>query len=164
MRETLFNVLTAGNPDALAGSRWADLYAGTGAVGIEALSRSAAHVCFVESSGAAANLIRQNLESLKIKGGFDLLQNDVQQVLRDLQGKGMQFDYVFLDPPYRRESEYSNTLKLLGSSTLLLAQGVVIAEHSKKFESEETAGELKRYRKLVQGDAALSFYKLTTGE
>jgi len=151
-------VLTAGNPDALSGSIWADLYAGTGAVGIEALSRGAGHVYFVESSRAAANLVRQNLESLQIDTGFDLLHSEVQHALRDLQKKNARLDYVFLDPPYRLEADYGKTLDLLSQSGLLTDNSTVIAEHSKKFELLEAAGSLKRYRKLVQGDAALSFY------
>src|ERR1700761_3885435 len=72
LRETLFNVLTAGNPEALAGTVWLDLYAGTGAVGIEALSRGAKEVHFIENSAAAADMIRKNLHSLGIAGGFTL--------------------------------------------------------------------------------------------
>ena len=151
-------MLTAGNPDALSGSIWADLYAGTGAVGIEALSRGAGHVYFVESSRAAANLVRQNLESLQIDTGFDLLHSEVQHALRDLQKKNARLDYVFLDPPYRLEADYGKTLDLLSQSGLLTDNSTVIAEHSMKFELLEAAGSLKRYRKLVQGDAALSFY------
>jgi 16S rRNA (guanine966-N2)-methyltransferase len=154
----LFNVLTAGNPDALTGSVWADLYAGTGAVGIEALSRGARHVYFVESSRDAAKLIRQNLESLGINAGFDLLHREVDPALRELQKRNARLDYVFLDPPYRLEDEYEKTLKLLSDSRLLKERSVVIAEHSKKFETSEAVEDLKRYRKLVQGDAALSFY------
>jgi 16S rRNA (guanine966-N2)-methyltransferase len=127
-------------------------------VGIEALSRSAAHVYFIESSRAAVNLIRQNLASLQIKDGFDLLHNEASPALRSLQAKGVRFDHVFLDPPYRVEREYEKTLEILGATNLLKEDGVVIAEHSKKFEPMEAAGELKRYRKLIQGDAALSFY------
>jgi 16S rRNA (guanine966-N2)-methyltransferase len=158
LRATLFNVLTAGNPNALAGSVWADLYAGTGAVGIEALSRGAGHVHFVESSRAAVNLIRKNLESLKIDKGFDLLQSEVRGALRTLQARDVRLDYVFLDPPYKLESEYEHTVQQLGDSALLKGGSIVIAEHSKKFGPLEAVGRLKRYRMLVQGDAALSFY------
>jgi len=127
-------------------------------VGIEALSRGAGHVYFVESSRAAANLVRQNLESLQIDTGFDLLHSEVQHALRDLQKKNARLDYVFLDPPYRLEADYGKTLDLLSQSGLLTDNSTVIAEHSMKFELLEAAGSLKRYRKLVQGDAALSFY------
>jgi 16S rRNA (guanine966-N2)-methyltransferase len=159
LRETLFNVLTAGNPEAIAGSTWADLYAGTGAVGIEALSRGAGKVFFVESSRAAAQLILDNLASLQITSGFELGQGEVRKVLRAWQEQNRVLDYVFLDPPYRRESEYTGTLQSLSGSTLLRAGSIVIAEHHKKFEPDEVVGVLQRYRKLVQGDAALSFYR-----
>ena len=77
LREALFNVLTAGAPDALAGSVWLDLFAGTGAVGIEALSRGAGQVSFVESSAPAARVVRQNLDSLGIKAGFVVVQAEL---------------------------------------------------------------------------------------
>src|SRR5213596_3760698 len=77
LRETLFNVLTAGNPAALGGSVWLDLYAGTGAVGIEALSRGAKEVHFVESSAVAAEAIRKNLHSLGVVEGFKILQEEL---------------------------------------------------------------------------------------
>src|SRR5437773_4001416 len=81
LRETLFDVLTAGNPEALKGSVWLDLFAGTGAVGIEALSRGAAMVHFVESTRAAAALIRRNLESLGISANFNIHQQAVAPAL-----------------------------------------------------------------------------------
>ena len=159
LRETLFNVLTAGNPDALAGSTWADLYAGTGAVGIEALSRGASQVFFVESSRAAAKLIQDNLASLEVKSGFELIPGEVGKILRRWQTQGVVLDYVFLDPPYRLETAYHDTLDFLSESTLLRPTSVVITEHAKQFESMEAIGRLRRYRKLVRGDAALSFYR-----
>ena len=158
LRETLFNVLTAGNPAALEGSAWADLYAGTGAVGIEALSRGAASVLFVESARPSAQLIQENLKSLQIASGFEVIQGDVGKVLRRWQEQSKACDYIFLDPPYRLENEYQDTLEFLGRSTLLKPTTTVIAEHAKQFEPIEEIGELKRYRKLKQGDAALSFY------
>jgi 16S rRNA (guanine966-N2)-methyltransferase len=159
LRETLFNVLTAGNPDALAGSNWADLYAGTGAVGIEALSRGAGKVFFVETARPAVKLIQENLNSLGVKTGFDLIQGEAGKILRRWQAQGVILDYVFLDPPYRLETEYHETLQVLSESTLLKPTSVVIAEHAKQFDSVEETGVLKRYRKLLQGDTALSFYR-----
>jgi 16S rRNA (guanine966-N2)-methyltransferase len=159
LRQTLFNVLTAGNPAALEGVAWADLYAGTGAVGIEALSRGAASVLFVESARPSVQLIQENLRSLKIDSGFEVVQGDVGKVLRRWQDQSATFDYIFLDPPYRMENEYRETLEFLGQSTLLKPTTTVIAEHVKKFDPIEEAGQLRRYRKLKQGDAALSFYR-----
>jgi len=158
LRETLFNVLTAGNPAALEGSVWADLFAGTGAVGIEALSRGAGKVFFVESARPAIKVIQGNLHALEITAGFDLVHSEVGKTLRRWQSQGMLLDYVFLDPPYRLEHEYRDTLEFLGASSLLRPTTIVIAEHTKKFEPKESAGVLRKYRTLVQGDAALSFY------
>ena len=159
LRETIFNVLTAGNPAVLEGSVWIDLYAGTGAVGIEALSRGAAQVYFVESSAAAAKVIRQNLKSLQVTSGFEVIQNDAAQALRRLQAEGVVVDFVFLDPPYRMERAYHDTLEFLEKSTLVKPAGTVIAEHEKRFDPGEEFGSLKMSRKLVQGDAALRFYR-----
>jgi 16S rRNA (guanine966-N2)-methyltransferase len=160
LRETLFNVLTAGNPAALEGSVWLDLYAGTGAVGIEALSRGAHNVCFVESSVSTAGLIRKNLQSLKVEAElFRIAQEDVARALRKLK-PGEAVDFAFLDPPYRMEKAYSQTLQALVEGGLLKPGGVVIAEHQKKFDPGGAFGALARYRKLEQGDAALSFYRL----
>src|SRR5712691_2379359 len=88
LRETLFDVLTAGNPDALQGTVWLDLFAGTGAVGIEALSRGAGMVYFVEKSAKAAELIRQNLHSLGLESGFRILKAEVGKALAQLEGSG----------------------------------------------------------------------------
>src|SRR5271166_4586916 len=94
LRETLFNVLCSGDPDALAGSTWLDLYAGTGAVGIEALSRGARMVHFVESSRAASDLIVENLKSLGIASGFQIVKLDAVKALRQLETAGSVADFV----------------------------------------------------------------------
>ena len=159
LRETLFNVLCAGNPDALADSTWFDLYAGTGAVGIEALSRGARMVHFVESSKAAAEVIAGNLKSLGIASGFQIMKVEAGKALRQLAVAGSVADFVFLDPPYSMLDEYAKTLAALAESKLLRERSVVIAENEKRFDPGEAFGDLRRYRKLVQGDAALSFYR-----
>jgi 16S rRNA (guanine(966)-N(2))-methyltransferase RsmD len=160
LRETLFNVFTAGNPSALQRTVWVDLYAGTGAVGIEALSRGAGMVYFVDLSSRAVELIRKNLESLKLDSGFKILKQDSVRALRELEASGVQADFVFLDPPYRVEKAYREALEAMSRSQLLKAESIVIAEHSKKFDPGEAFGALRLYRKLVQGDAALSFYRI----
>ena len=162
LRETLYNVLTAGNPAALEETVWLDLFAGTGAVGIEALSRSASFVHFVESSAAAATLIKNNLQSLGIGEGWQVSQQDVSRSLRKLEAGNVLADFVFLDPPYRMEEAYRSTLEFLAQSRLLKAETLVIAEHEKKFDPGEEFQPLRRFRKLVQGDAALSFYRRMT--
>lgn len=159
LRETLFNVLCAGTPSALAESTWLDLYAGTGAVGIEALSRGAKMMFFVESSNAAAELIAANLKSLGIGRSFQIVKAEATKALRQLEAAGTVADFVFLDPPYAMQDEYAKTLTALAHSKLLHERSLLIAEHEKRFDPGEEFGELQRYRKLVQGDAALSFYR-----
>ena len=161
LRETLFDVLTAGDPERLAGTVWLDLFAGTGAVGLEALSRGASAVYFVESSKKAAALIHANLKTLGIAAGFEVLTLDFAAALRRLESKSVTCDFCFLDPPYRMPQAYAETLEMLSRSPLLHAKSLVIAEHEKRFDPGDAFGPLARYRTLKQGDAALSFYRLS---
>jgi 16S rRNA (guanine966-N2)-methyltransferase len=159
LRETLFDVLCAGKPVALHGTVWLDLFAGTGAVGIEALSRGAKMVYFADASAKAAELIRQNLKSLKAEAGFEVMQLDVLRALRRLSTQGVVADFVFLDPPYRMQAAYRETLEFLARSSSLAPSALVISEHEGRFDPGKVFGGLRRYRKLEQGDAALSFYR-----
>jgi 16S rRNA (guanine966-N2)-methyltransferase len=159
LRETLFNVLCAGNPEALAGTTWLDSFAGTGAVGIEALSRGAKMVHFADSSKEASELIKANLKSLAIVGGFRIVTSETGKALRQWEAAGVVADFVFLDPPYRLRDEYAKTLTSLAASSLLRQSSLVIAEHEKRFDPGDAFGRLLRFRKLEQGDAALSFYR-----
>jgi 16S rRNA (guanine966-N2)-methyltransferase len=157
LRETLFNVLAAAS--TLEDSIWLDLFAGTGAVGIEALSRGARQVYFVESDRKHARLIRENLHSLKISEGFDVCENDVASALRSLEASAGVCDFCFLDPPYHIRGAYERTLEFLDASRMVGPASIVIAEHEKKFDLGNTFGALTRYRKIIQGDAALSLYR-----
>ena len=163
LRETLFNVLTPGNPTGLQRTVWLDLFAGTGAVGIEALSRGAAMVYFVESAKPAAELVRQNLQSLGIAEGFQILQHESAQAIAQLERQQIRPDYIFLDPPYRLREAYQKTLEALARSKLG-ENALVIVEHEKKFDPEEKFGDLHRTRTLLQGDAGLSFYRRAPGQ
>jgi 16S rRNA (guanine966-N2)-methyltransferase len=158
LRETLFDVLTAGNPQALEGSVWFDLFAGTGAVGIEALSRGAAEIYFVEAAKRAVEVIRRNLRSLRLSQGFYLLQQPTLHALRDLEQQNVRPNFIFLDPPYQAKDTYGETFERLGNSELT-KQALVIAEHYKRFDPGEEFGFLHRTRRLQQGDVALSFYR-----
>jgi 16S rRNA (guanine(966)-N(2))-methyltransferase RsmD len=154
LRETLFNVLG----ERVLGSRFADLYAGSGAVGIEAISRGAADVVFAEKGTAALAIIRANLRSLGIAGGYSVDAAGVAALLR--KGIGKPFDLVFLDPPYEDAEEYRRTLGALGSpaSALLHERSMVIAEHARRQPLLDRYGVLARTRTLLQGDVSLSFY------
>lgn len=160
MRETLFNVLCAGAPCALKGTVWVDLFAGSGAVGIEALSRGAAEVIFVEALPEAVALIEKNLRALGIATGFRIFKTDAIVRLGKL-GAIEQADFVFLDPPYRMQDAYRRILTGLGRSGVLRPSARVIAEHDRKFDPGGEFGTLRRYRTLEQGDRALSFYAAT---
>src|SRR5262249_10326343 len=151
LRETLFDVLTGGEPGRLEGSVWLDLFAGTGAVGIEALSRGAHTVHFVEVSKKASALIRQNLVALGVEAGFEILSLDGPKGLQKLEAQGITCDYCFLDPPYRMEEAYAEALGSLADSKLLKSASLVIVEHEKRFDPGENFGKLARYRTLKQG-------------
>lgn len=157
LRETLFNVVSSGVPDSV----WLDLFAGSGAVGIEALSRGARSVYFVESSARAAATIRQNLAALRISEGFEVQEREVVQALRALDAAAVVCDFCFLDPPYADTSAYEQSLGFVSQSRLLATNSVVIAEHEKHSDLLERYGALGRFRKLQQGDAVLSFYRLS---
>jgi 16S rRNA (guanine(966)-N(2))-methyltransferase RsmD len=165
LRETLFNVLTQGAVDRVAGSHFLDLYAGSGAVGIEALSRGAVSATFVEQSPVALGVLRKNLDSLGLRAGFVVEKRSVGRFLKDAVEKGAptRFRVVFLDPPYESAEEYALTLELLGGEGVaLLAEGAwVVAEHRRKALLAERYGSLARFRVKEQGDAALSFYEVT---
>ena len=161
LRETLFNVLAAGRPEALEGSVWIDAFAGTGAVGIEALSRGARQVYFLENAKASAAAIRANLKALGIAAGWQLREQPAAKALQQLEDEAVCADVVFLDPPYEDAEAYARTLSYLEKSCLLKPESIVVAEHSKHFDPGGRFGMLTRYRELKQGDAVLSFYRLS---
>jgi 16S rRNA (guanine966-N2)-methyltransferase len=156
LRETLFNVVSAGIPDSV----WIDLFAGSGAVGIEALSRGARQVYFVENAARAAKIIRANLGSLSITEGFEVQERDAIQALRALDAAAVACDFCFIDPPYAETAAYEQSLGFLSQSRLLTPKSVVIAEHDKHSDLLDRYGALQRFRRLQQGDALLSFYRL----
>jgi 16S rRNA (guanine(966)-N(2))-methyltransferase RsmD len=173
LRETLFNILAP----HIEGARFADLYAGTGAVGIEALSRGAAHVTFVENATVAVAALRTNLTALGIRDGFQLEERGVPAALRNLAARNVagssndrhdpHFTLVYLDPPWEEASAYMQSLNLLAASALALLdpEAIVIAEHARRGSTAlaDAYGALHRYRLLEQGDAALSFYRMASG-
>jgi len=163
LRETLFNILGP----AVTGSRFLDVFAGTGAVGIEALSRSAAEVIFIEYHPPAAKLIRHNLDALKITTGYTILAADALTALQKLAARHTPstppIDFVFVDPPYAAQADYARTLEFLSSpsANFLAPSALVIFEHHHKFSLPEKSGQLTSARVLKQGDAALSFFRFS---
>ena len=147
LRETLFNVIAPRIEDA----RFLDLCAGSGAVGIEALSRGAQHATFVDRSRKMCQLIEANVQLCRIsEEQFVIYQTTAEDFLR--QEKTYPWDIVFFDPPY--QEDYVRTLNLLGGY-----EGLLIAEHHHKNSLPETIGRLVKTRILKQGDSVLSFYE-----
>jgi 16S rRNA (guanine(966)-N(2))-methyltransferase RsmD len=156
LRETLFNVLGPSLEDSL----FIDLFAGTGAVGIEAISRGARETIFVESNPKAARLIRENLNTLEIREGVELIEAPAIRGLEKMTARHLLADFIFLDPPYEKTSEYLQVLEFLDASHLIAPRGFVIVEHYWKTELPEFLTRLECTRQIEQGDAILSFYTL----
>src|SRR5258708_21733604 len=159
VRESLFNVLG----ELVVDARFGDLFVGTGAVGIEALSRGARQAMFVEKHRPAVALIKKNLESLEIRKSARVLPLDALLALKRLAEEpataSAHIDILFLDPPYAEKLQYANVLSFLGETNLLAENAEVIAEHQRSLALPETFGKLTRLPRLRQGDAALSFFR-----
>ena len=158
LRETLFNILAP----RIKHARFLDLCAGSGAVGIEALSRDAAHGTFIDQSRPACALIETNLEMLNIEPKvFEVLVAEALEFLRRrVQKVSELFDIIYYDPPYA--ADHGVVLDYIAEhrKSLLREDGLVIVEHPRKQELSAEFGELRRYRELKQGDSCLSFYQI----
>jgi 16S rRNA (guanine966-N2)-methyltransferase len=156
LRETLFNIITP----LIKGSRFLDICAGSGAVGIEALSRGASEVTFIERSRHACAVIDANLSSLGIARAATIINRDAAASLRRLDEDVRQFDIAFFDPPYASEI-YTQVMNQLGSDSVLSAGAVVVVEHRAKTPPDPEYGKLRIFRELKQGESALAFYELS---
>jgi 16S rRNA (guanine(966)-N(2))-methyltransferase RsmD len=150
LRETLFNVLAP----RISGARVLDGYAGTGAVGIEALSRGAAEVTFVERDRRAELLIARNLARCGVTRGCVIIRASVARAADELRRAGRVFDVVVLDPPY----DLPPGDAIAAPAALLAPGGVLVLEHATQQPSPERANALTRTRQIVSGDSTLSFY------
>jgi 16S rRNA (guanine(966)-N(2))-methyltransferase RsmD len=161
LRETLFNILAP----RIEGARFLDLCAGSGAVGIEALSRGAVHATCVDQSRRMCGLIAANLDEFGIdEEESEVVCSEASVFLQRREKVGSKqgaFDIIFFDPPYA--ADYEVVLERLGDNLgdLLAADAIVVVEHHKKQELKDEFGSLHRYRSLKQGDSALSFYGRT---
>jgi 16S rRNA (guanine966-N2)-methyltransferase len=156
LREALFELLSF----RVEGARFLDLCAGSGAVGIEALSRGAAHVTFVDRSPKMCGFIKANLEACGVpRGQVELWMSDAEHFLRRmLVQRERVWDVAFFDPPY--STPYAPVMDALGTGTLLKHKGgVLVVEHSGDNHLPEACGTLKRWRLIRQGDSCLSFYE-----
>jgi 16S rRNA (guanine(966)-N(2))-methyltransferase RsmD len=152
LRETLFNILSP----RIVGARLLDGYAGTGAIGIEALSRGAGHVVFVEHDRRAQALIAENLAHCGIADSYAIIRRDVLGAFASFSTQPP-FDIIVLDPPYAARDNTADVLA--GAGELLSPNGVLILEHARRTITPESAGRLVRTRDLRSGDSALAFYE-----
>jgi 16S rRNA (guanine(966)-N(2))-methyltransferase RsmD len=152
-RETLFNILAP----RISDKAFLDLCAGSGAVGIEALSRGAARATFVERSRRALMALVENLARCGIGEEAEVIQRDAISAIKQFVQAGRRFDFIFCDPPYA-SSLYEPLLALVGNCPLLAEDGWFIVEHHAKQAIAETLGELRRFRAVQQGESTLSFF------
>jgi 16S rRNA (guanine966-N2)-methyltransferase len=154
LRETLFNILAPRTGDRT----FLDVCAGSGAVGIEALSRGAREVTFIERNRQACNSIRTNLTSIGITQAASIINRDVSIALKQLEHAGSQFDLVYFDPPYA-SALYDSVMRRFGSGILLTTDSIVIVEHRIKTPPEAHYGSLILFREVKQGESGLAFYR-----
>jgi 16S rRNA (guanine(966)-N(2))-methyltransferase RsmD len=155
VKQTLFDILAPLVP----GCRFLDAFAGSGGIGLEAMSRGAARVVLVDSDPAAVAAIKANLAVLRGEGEAQVYRQEARIALAGLADSGVRFDIVYLDPPYD-SGLYEPILDQVGRSGLLEREGVAVAEHFHKRRLPETIGRLVRSRQVRVGDHCLSFYRL----
>lgn len=146
LREAMFNVLAG----QVEGRTFLDAFAGSGAVGLEALSRGARHVILMEKSSAALAVIRENVRTLDVQTEVTILRGSAARLLGDASA-----DIAFVDPPYEQVNQYATSMLALAQKGCDLA----IAQHPSRLALEDAYGDLERQRVLRQGDNSLSFYK-----
>lgn len=154
LRETLFNILAPW----IDGSRFLDICAGSGAVGIEALSRGASEATFIEHSRDACAVIEENLNTVGVAGSATIERRSASLALNALNQRSKQFDIVFFDPPYSSRI-YGEVMDGLGSGKVIAPGGIVVVEHLAKTPPQPVYEHLNRFRELKQGESALTFYR-----
>jgi 16S rRNA (guanine966-N2)-methyltransferase len=153
LRETLFNILTP----RIEGASFADICAGSGAIGIEALSRGARHVTFIESSLKAARIISENLRNCGISEDYRVINRDALRALKNLASEDARFDIIYFDPPYNSEI-YTPVMWLIAKRDLLAEDGVLIVEHRRQTPLLPNYDRLRPYRQVTQGESILTFF------
>ncbi len=154
VRSALFSILD----DFVEGSRFLDLFAGTGSVGIEALSRGASFAVFVDRGREAVEIIERNLQELGLISRAEIVQDDVFRALERLRRRGERFDLAFVGPPYGQNLAH-HTLERLGELSLLRDDAVVVTEVFKKERLEDRYGALELVDERTYGDNVLKFYR-----
>ncbi len=153
IREAIFNILTP----FLTGGSVLDLFAGTGSLGIEALSRGMEEGVFVEYNSAVIPLLKKNIDSCQLSNRVEILKLPVSNALRMLKARGKKFKLIFLDPPYQ-EQLVEKTLFELNKAEILITEGIIVAEHFAKESVGEIYGKLKIMDQRQYGQSVVSFF------
>ncbi|HTU51570.1 MAG TPA: 16S rRNA (guanine(966)-N(2))-methyltransferase RsmD [Acidobacteriaceae bacterium] len=158
LRETLFNIIAPYVQDAI----FTDLFAGTGAVGIEAISRGARQVYFAENAKIPLQTLHHNLERLGIRNTAIVEPAGTMPLLRRLLHQKVALDLIFLDPPYKDQLAYETVLRFLAEHSILHEDAIVVVEHSRRYSLPNLNIQLQPYRTIEQGEAALTFFHCNT--
>jgi 16S rRNA (guanine(966)-N(2))-methyltransferase RsmD len=158
LRETLFNVIAP----RIQGAVFADLFAGTGAVGIEAISRGARQVYFAENAQAPLQTLHHNLDRLQVGHQAIVESAGTMPLLRRLLRQSITLDLIFLDPPYKDQLAYETVLTFLAEHSILHVDAIVVVEHSRRSSLPQLNIQLQPYRRIEQGEAGLTFFRCNT--
>lgn len=155
VKESIFNIIQTKLYDSIV----VDLFAGSGNMGIEALSRNASKAYFIDNNKNSIQSIRENLKKTNLVNSSEIMQLDVLSAIEKLSIKGVKANIIFLDPPYSK-GFIEPTLEMVFSSNILQSDGIVVVEHEKTDEVPNSIHNLEKYRTNKYGDVAVSFYKL----
>lgn len=155
VREAVFNILG----QSIDGITFVDLYAGTGTMGMEAMSRGAARVFYVESDPSRHRTLMETLEGCGCRSRAEIFNTKAADFVRMMPGKGMTADVIYLDPPYDSD-ELEDLIPLIGRSGVLSGGAVVLAEHNRKQDLPDEAGGLVKAKTYKYGDTMLSLYRM----
>ncbi|UCG77724.1 MAG: 16S rRNA (guanine(966)-N(2))-methyltransferase RsmD [Nitrospirota bacterium] len=156
VRESIFNILS----DKIENSRFLDLFAGTGAVGIEALSRGASECTFVESNSRRVKKLKNDLEALGLSGRSKVVHEDSMEFI--VRAKKTLYDIIFADPPYDYK-ELEGILDNLANMDIIDSNGIVVIEHSSKRKMQNTYGNIKTVKTYKYGDTSITKFRRSNG-
>lgn len=156
IKEALFNVLG----ERVIGSVFLDLFCGSGSAGIEALSRGAEKVIFIDSSREAVKAVKENIENCGFSEGFEVYRNDVFKAIDILKKRGLKFDIIFADPPFTNPGIFDKVMEALDRANILTEDGILIIRSKRDKDMPEKLVYLARYRMNSYGDSTLHYYKM----
>lgn len=160
IKEALFNVLGTG----LTGAVFLDLFAGSGSVGIEAISRGASQVIFIDNSPQAVAVIDENLTNCGFHDKTQVFRQDVFRAVAMLEKRSLTFDFIYIDPPFDRDIFFNEIMSLLGAGTLLAEDGLLILRSRRKKLMADRYDRLSRWRMSAYGESVLHYYRVDKEE